>query len=88
MCRHRLAEVDERACQLLVDDLEGEGRVENGCVDVAGQQVRYEPAAAERNARELYLVLGNRPQRQDVGAGARGGDSDLLSCEICRLGDG
>ena len=67
MRRYRGAVVDQRPRHLLVDHLVGERRVEHGGVDVAGQQVGHQAAAAERHAREVELVLGQRP----AGAGYR-----------------
>ncbi len=79
---HRRAVIDQRAGDLLVNHLVGQRRVEDGGVDVAGDEVGDEAAAAQGHAGEVDLLFRDRPERQDIGAGARGGDADLLASEF------
>ena len=86
MRRHLGAVIDDGTRLLGLHHLVGERRVEDGGVDVAGEQVGHQPAAAQRHAGEVDLACGHRPQGEDVRARARRGDADLLAGEILDLG--
>ena len=80
--RHFLGEVEDAARFARFGDLEAQRRIDHRRIDIAGEQVRHQPAAADRHAGELDLLVLLGPQRQQVGAGACGGDRDLLAFQI------
>jgi hypothetical protein len=69
--RHFLGEVEDGARFARFGDLEAQRRIDHGRIDIAGEQVRHQPAAADGHAGEFDLLVLLGPQRQQVGAGAR-----------------
>src|SRR5262249_35087407 len=78
--------VNERTCQIFIDHLVGEGRIQDAGVDVASQQIGHQTAATQRHTGKIDLVLGERPARQDVGAGTGRCDAYLLTGQLGDLG--
>ena len=80
--RHGGRVVEDGACFARFEDLEAQRRIDHGGVDIAGEQVRHQAAAADGHAGEIDLAVLDGPQRQQVRARAGRGDRDLLAVEI------
>ena len=80
--RHFRGIVEQGARLARFRDLEAQRRIDHGGIDIAGEQVRHQAAAADRHAGEIDLAVLDGPQRQQVGAGAGRRDRDLLAVEV------
>ena len=66
-------------------NLEAQGRIDHRGVDIVGEQIGHQPAAADRHAGEVDLPILDGPKRQEVRAGAGRRDRDLLAVEVLDL---
>src|SRR5699024_10478714 len=63
-------------------DLEAQGGIDYGCLDIAGDQVGDQPTAAERYRIKAYILLVNGPLSEEVGETARRRDADVGTLQL------